>query len=178
MKADLAQAIKRCSKPERVCMAVCYDEENSRSNIITLGWKMWTSLRPRMIAFSMVPTRHSHHLLMKEKQCVVAWPGEDMVKGVMLCGTASGRSVDKFKETGWTPLPARIVNTSLIEECVVNLECKLEHTLVTGDHTLFVASVVEGHVTEDKRRVLFTIKDEAHFKHVGSQKGYNFGAFS
>jgi flavin reductase (DIM6/NTAB) family NADH-FMN oxidoreductase RutF len=178
MITDLQQALKRCSKPERVCMAVCYDEKQKRSNIITLGWKMWTSLKPRMIAFSVVPTRHSHNLLIKEKQCVIAWPGPDMVKGVLLCGTASGRGVDKFKETGWTPLPAVHVKAALIKECVVNLECEITDTLTTGDHTLFVATVLEGHVASDNRKILFTIKDELHFMHVGSEGGYKFGAFS
>jgi flavin reductase (DIM6/NTAB) family NADH-FMN oxidoreductase RutF len=178
MKADLAQAVKRCSKPERVCLVVCRDQEHSRSNIITLGWKMWTSLQPRMLAFSVSATRYTHELLLKEKQCVIAWPGEDMVKGTLLCGTASGRSTDKFQATGWTPLPARHVNASLIEECVVNLECEVNQSLTTGDHTLFVATIIAGYVSEDSRRILFTIKDEAHFKHLGSDRGYTFGAFS
>jgi flavin reductase (DIM6/NTAB) family NADH-FMN oxidoreductase RutF len=178
MQIDLQQALKRCSKPERVCLIVTYDEKNSRSNIITVGWKMWTSLTPRMLAFSIAPTRYSHELLIKEKQCVIAWPGPDMLKGVLLCGTASGVNVDKFKATGWTALPASQTNASLIKEGVVNLECKIEDSVSTGDHTLFIAAVLQGYVSEDDRKILFTIKDELHFKHLGSGKGYKFGVFS
>jgi flavin reductase (DIM6/NTAB) family NADH-FMN oxidoreductase RutF len=61
---------------------------------------------------------------------------------------------------------------------VVNLECEVNQSLTTGDHTLFVATIIAGYVSEDSRRILFTIKDEAHFKHLGSDRGYTFGAFS
>jgi flavin reductase (DIM6/NTAB) family NADH-FMN oxidoreductase RutF len=178
MKTDLQQALKRCSKPERVCLVVTYDEKHLRSNIMAVGWQMWTSVNPRMLAFSIAPTRYSHELLIKEQECVIAWPGEDMVKGVLFCGTASGARVDKFKETGWTEVAAEKVKSALIQECVVNLECTIEKTLRTGDHTLFTANILQGHVSEDERKILFTVKDELHFKRLGAAKGYKFGVFN
>jgi flavin reductase (DIM6/NTAB) family NADH-FMN oxidoreductase RutF len=156
---------------------VVLDKDNERADIMPLGWKMWTSAQPRMIAFSISREHYSHDLLSRERECVLAWPGKDMIDGVLICGSASGRIADKFALTGWKTVEANIVKAPLIEESVVNLECQVTDTISTGDHTLFVCSVVEGYVRGDETRIIFTLNDEAFFSHLGQGKGYKFGTF-
>jgi len=74
-------------------------------------------------------------------------------------------------------VPAGLVGSGLIEGCIVNLECRVKDRLETGDHMLFVCSVLEGHVLEEEARVIFTLNDEAFFNHAGQGKGYKFGTF-
>jgi len=64
---------------------------------------------------------------------VVNVPTAEYTKEVMMCGTTSGRVVDKFKETGLTALPARKVEQPIIKECVSHLECRLVNEISTGD---------------------------------------------
>src|SRR4030066_184224 len=106
MTRDLAKAVKRCSKPETVALLVVRDEANDRSNIMPLGWKMWTSGRPRWIAFSVALGHYSRELLDREGECTLAWPGSGMLDGVLRCGALSGRETDKVSLTGWRLLPA------------------------------------------------------------------------
>jgi flavin reductase (DIM6/NTAB) family NADH-FMN oxidoreductase RutF len=177
MTRDLAKAVKRCSKPETVALLVVRDQAHGRSNIMPIGWKMWTSGQPRQIAFSVNLDHYTCDLLLKEGECTLAWPGKDMLGGLLQCGSVSGLNTDKFELTGWKLVPARYVGSGLIENCIVNIECRVKDRLETGDHMLFVCSVLEGHVLEDDARILFTLHDEAFFSHAGQGKGYKFGTF-
>jgi flavin reductase (DIM6/NTAB) family NADH-FMN oxidoreductase RutF len=178
MTRDLAKAMKRCSKPETVALLVVRDKEHDRSNVMPLGWKMWTSGVPRLLAFSVSLEHYSYELLTREGECTLAWPGQDMLPGILQSGSVSGLDTDKFALTGWKLVPARFVGAGLIEGCVVNLECRVKDQLETGDHMLFVCSIIEGHLAEDAGRIVFTLHDEAFFNHAGQGKGYKFGTFT
>jgi len=103
-----------------------------------------------MVAISVGKTRYSHELIMREKEFVLAVPGESVARDVLFCGTRSGRSVDKFAETAFTALGAKTVGAPLIKECVVNFECEVAGTLSTGDHTIFTCSVINARQTFDR----------------------------
>jgi flavin reductase (DIM6/NTAB) family NADH-FMN oxidoreductase RutF len=177
MTVDLSKAVKRCSKPETVALLVVRDRTHGRSDIMPLGWKMWTSSRPRLIAFSVNLEHYSCDLLLEEGECTLAWPDQRMIDGVLKCGTVSGNETDKPAMTGWRLLPARFVGAGLLEKAIVNLECRVKDRLETGDHMLFVCSVVEGHVADNDERPIFTLNDEAIFNHSGQAKGFKFGTF-
>ncbi|MFP3951759.1 MAG: flavin reductase family protein [Candidatus Bathyarchaeia archaeon] len=129
-----------------VCtLATCADEEGN-GNIITLGWAMKTSGDPPMVAISVKPSRHSHDLIKDGGEFVLSIPTEEVLSELHYCGRNSGRDVNKFEETGLTPVTGERVNAPLIGECAANLECKLVSELTTGDHTIFVGEVVAAHV--------------------------------
>ena len=151
-----------------------FDAKNDRSNIIALGWKMRTSFEPPMVAISVGKTRYSHELLKEAGEFVLAFPGEDLAKQVLFCGTNSGRNVDKFSETGLTHAKAKSVKPSLIGECVVNLECKVAGSIETGDHTIFVGEVLNSWVSE-KKKLLISIGDEEGYKVLLEGKGHRLG---
>lgn len=50
--------------------------------------------------------RHSHRLIKESGQFVINIPTSDLVSVVDYCGNTSGKEVNKFKETGLTPVPA------------------------------------------------------------------------
>jgi flavin reductase (DIM6/NTAB) family NADH-FMN oxidoreductase RutF len=63
----------------------------------------------------------------------------------------SGRECfDKFQAFGLTPVPGTIVKAPLIDECPVNIECKVINRTTVGDHDLFLGEVVLVHADEDK----------------------------
>jgi len=75
------------------------------------------------------PARYSHRLLMENPEFVINIPAADIVEKSLLCGIRSGRNTDKFKETGLTPVPAKFVKPPLIDECPLNIECKVVETI-------------------------------------------------
>ena len=58
-------------------------------------------------------------------------------------------SVDKFKETGLTPLPGKRIKSPHIAECPINYECQVRSIVNMGSHDLFLGEVV-GAFTDGK----------------------------
>ena len=58
----------------------------------------------------------------------------------MLCGTRSGRDMDKFEAAELTPVPSVDVKAPSIQECPINVECRVytrvapPHLLLTPEH--------------------------------------------
>jgi len=134
--------------PAPVVLVTCIDEKG-RSNIITLAWVGIICSEPPMIGISIRPSRYSNSLIKESKEFVVNIPTVDLLRKVDYCGTVSGKTVDKFKEAGFTPESAAKVRSSLIKECPVNIECKLKQQLTLGVHDLFLGEVVAIHTTEE-----------------------------
>ncbi|MCD5390998.1 flavin reductase family protein [candidate division NPL-UPA2 bacterium] len=145
--------------PEPVVLVTSVDEKG-KPNIIALGWSMPTSFEPPMLAISVGKTRYSHKLISEGKEFVLAFPQEGMKDEVLYCGTHSGRKVDKFKETGLTAQPAKEVRPPLMEECLVNMECKVVGELDTGDHTIFAGRIVRASVSEEEGQRLYSLGGE------------------
>jgi flavin reductase (DIM6/NTAB) family NADH-FMN oxidoreductase RutF len=124
-------------------------DKDGKPNIITLGEVAMVSLHPTRVSAGMRPATYSNGLIKASGEFVVNFPTADMVKEVDFCGTRSGRSVDKFAETGLTPEPAIHVKPPLIKECPVNLECKVIGVLSLGSHDLFIGDVLVMHAEEE-----------------------------
>ena len=122
---------------------------DGKPNIITLGEVFNISLRtPTIVGVAIRKATYSHGLISESGEYVVNLPTTQMLKAVDRCGTTTGRRVDKFAEFGLTPAPATVVRPPLIEECPVNLECKVIGIEVVGDHDLFKGEVVATHIDD------------------------------
>jgi flavin reductase (DIM6/NTAB) family NADH-FMN oxidoreductase RutF len=139
-----------------------------RPNILTLGEVFNISIsRPVILGIAIRKERYSHQLISETQEYVVNLPTREIAEKVWYCGSVSGRTVDKFAESGLTPLPAQRVRPPLIAECPVNLECKLLEVQEIGDHDLFLGEVLVQHVDED-------VLDEAGRIVVGKLRGFAF----
>ena len=70
-----------------------------------------------------------------------------MVKATDYCGIVSGRKVDKsnlFKS-----FYGQLNTAPMIEECPLNLECKLFKTIETGNNLIFLGEVVSVYANEE-----------------------------
>ncbi len=119
-----------------------------KANIFTVVCAGIACAKPPMIGIGVHPWVYSHSLIESTGEFVVNIPTADLVEQVKYCGRVSGRDVDKFKETGLTPVAASRVKAPLIEQCPVNLECVVRQALRLGIHHLFLGEVVATHVDE------------------------------
>jgi len=149
------EALKK-KYPEQVACAVCADAEGN-PNIIPLGWLMQTSFKPPMCAISVGHTRYSHDLIEARGEFVAAFPGEGYEDDVLYCGNHSGREVDKFANTSFTPEEAISVEPPLIGEAIANLECRVDGALETGDHTIFSGEIVAACLRDDAKRRIYNM---------------------
>ena len=123
-------------RPVPVVLVSCGHGE--QANIITIAWTGILCSKPPSIGIGVRPSRHSHGLIQETGEFVINIPGDGMLEQVEYCGFVSGREVDKYALPGLTPAPGSAVETPIIAECPINVECQVSHTLPLGSHDLFV----------------------------------------
>jgi flavin reductase (DIM6/NTAB) family NADH-FMN oxidoreductase RutF len=133
--------------PMRHYLITCSMSEGC-ANIIAVSFCMPVSKEPPMLACAIGHGAYSCGIIDQTKEFVVNVPSQDLKSEIYYCGFHSGRQVDKFKETGLTPQPARRVNVPIIAECVAHMECRVDAMIDTGDKRLFVAEVIEAYADE------------------------------
>ncbi|MFB3888178.1 MAG: flavin reductase family protein [Candidatus Bathyarchaeia archaeon] len=142
-----------------------------KPNITTIAWAMPVSTDPPLLAISVAPQRHSHVLIEETGEFVVNIPTLEVLQATVACGTFTGRSFDKFKKAGLTPIPAKRVKAPAIKECVAHLECTLESQFSAGDHTVFVGRIVAAYADMGVFTESYDLKRARLLYHAG---GNNF----
>lgn len=123
--------------------------EGSEPNIITIAWTGIMNSEPPVVYIGVRPVgRHSYRLIKESGEFVINVPSSEQARVVDYCGAVSGKEVNKFAKTGLTPVPATHVSAPLIEECPVNLECKVKQVLSLGSHDVFIADVLAVHYSK------------------------------
>lgn len=125
-------------------------DKEGNTNIITVAWTGTICSDPAMLYISVRPERYSHHMLKESGEFVVNLTTEQLAKATDYCGVRSGRDVDKWKEAHLTPGKANELQYApIIEECPVNIECKVTEVKELGTHHMFMAEVVSVQVSEE-----------------------------
>lgn len=114
-----------------------------RPNVFTVAWTGTVCSDPAMLSVSIRPERYSYEIIRKTGEFAVNLTTKALVRAVDFCGVRSGRDVDKFKETGLTPIKApNLEYAPLIAESPVNIECKVTEVKPLGSHDMFLAKIV------------------------------------
>ncbi len=165
-KEEVTGMIYRLMHPRNTILVTCVDT-NGKPNIITLAWSMPISMKPAIVGISIAPGRYSHDLIADTKEFAINIPTREIARQTLYCGRVSGRSVDKFKQSGLTAIPAKKIKPPLIKECVAHLECKVIEQLTLGDHTLFAGEVVTASADKGIFKEFFDIKKADVVYHLG-----------
>lgn len=122
---------------------VSVGDKEGNTNIITIAWTGTICTNPAMLYISVRPERHSYKMIRESGEFVVNLTTEALAKATDYCGVRSGRDVDKWKEMHLTKGTANELEFApIIEECPVNIECKVEEVKELGSHHMFIARVV------------------------------------
>lgn len=143
---------KESKNPQIVCVATVADPEG-KPNMITLEWFMRTSIHPPMLAVSIGHPRYSYECFQKSDHFNVTILAKDQTKVAAVCGTQSGRDIDKFEVTGVQHFPGRN-QLPVIRGAVATFECDIVTQVRSGDHTIFVGEVKHSWLTEGKKPLL------------------------
>jgi flavin reductase (DIM6/NTAB) family NADH-FMN oxidoreductase RutF len=99
------------------------------------------------LTLSMNRAHHTNIGIKANKTFSVNIPSESMVKQTDYCGLVSGKRVDKsgiFKV-----FFGELETAPMIEECPINMECKLLQTIDMPEHELFLGKVVQTYVAKE-----------------------------
>jgi flavin reductase (DIM6/NTAB) family NADH-FMN oxidoreductase RutF len=120
-------------------------DPQGRPNPMTIGWGqigiVWS--RP---AFTVLvrQSRYTYECLQTADSFTVSVPAPGTLKDeLLLCGTKSGRNLDKFRAAGLSTLPARFVRTPIVAECLAHYECRILARPVVAMPDITAAELVE-----------------------------------
>ncbi|MDO5695780.1 MAG: flavin reductase family protein [Eubacteriales bacterium] len=130
--------------PLPVIMATVGNE--TENNIITVAWTGTLCSDPPVTYIAVRPSRYSHGLLKKYGCFVINLTTERLARATDFCGVRSGRDVDKWALCKLTREPAHHVETPMIAESPVNLECAIRSVQQLGTHDVFTADIVNVNV--------------------------------
>jgi flavin reductase (DIM6/NTAB) family NADH-FMN oxidoreductase RutF len=133
-----------------------------KTNVFTVGWTGTINTKPPMLYISIRPERLSYQYIKETMEFAVNLPGSNLVKKVDYCGVRSGKKNDKIAEMNFTLKDSKNISVPYIEECPVNIECKVTNIIPLGTHDMFIAEVVGSHVNED----LLDEKGKIHFENA------------
>jgi flavin reductase (DIM6/NTAB) family NADH-FMN oxidoreductase RutF len=95
-------------------------------NTMTIGWGSIGFIWRKPVFMAMVrPSRYTYEIIEKSNEFTVSIPFKEMKQELALCGTKSGRSIDKFKAAGLLTNPGKKIATPVIADCGLHYECKI-----------------------------------------------------
>ena len=104
-------------------------KRSGESNVMTIGWATVGIIWGKPIFVVMVrPSRYTYEFIEDSGVFTVNVPTMEMRDWVMVCGTKSGRELDKFKAYNVPTEQAKHVPSITIAECPMVYECQVVHT--------------------------------------------------
>jgi flavin reductase (DIM6/NTAB) family NADH-FMN oxidoreductase RutF len=135
------QDFREYFQPSRIVMLVVKDCATDKVNITTLCFAMHASYKPTSVAFALEKRHLSYEFLAVQTRCVLAVPGRDLAKQALLCGTKSGRSMEKDRLSNLRLCHGSSPEFIWIERAMANIEIEIRSRVDSGDHDVFVGKV-------------------------------------
>ena len=120
-----------------------------KPNFMTAAWSGIACSTPPMITVALQHHRYTLKGIKENGTFSVNVPNAKQVKETDYCGIVSGTKEDKVRACNFSVFYGRLNNAPLIEQCPVNLECKVVHMLNLGSHALIIGQIEEVHVSEE-----------------------------
>lgn len=129
-------------------------KRKNRVNVCPVTFQVVSSVyeKPLVVCIGLSNDHYSLETVALTHEFVYAYPSVDQLKDVLYCGTVSGRTVDKLKNTTFSFTPSRHVASPQLKGAVANFECRVisKHTLET--FTIVIGKILTG-VISDKQQL-------------------------
>ncbi len=124
-----------------------------KPNYMTAAWATVACMAPPMVCVAINKSRYTARGIEENKTFSLNVPSVQQVIETDYCGIVSGTQADKsgvFQTTY-----GKLKTAPLVEECPVNIECRLFKSVDCGSHLLYIGEIVEIHadtscITEGK----------------------------
>ena len=128
--------------PAPVLIVATYDKEG-KANAMTAAWGGICCSKPPCVTVSLRKATYTYDCIVHSRAYTLNIPSQKYVKEADYLGIATGKTEDKLKTAGLTPIKSDVVNAPFIEEFPLILECKLIHTFEIGLHTQFMGEIMD-----------------------------------
>jgi flavin reductase (DIM6/NTAB) family NADH-FMN oxidoreductase RutF len=157
---DLSEVYKYIEPGPVVLLAT---SRSGVDNVMTMSWHLMMDFNPPIIGCVVSNGDYSFNALKKNGECVIAVPTVKMAKTVVAIGNMHGDELDKFKELSIKKSKAKSIEAPLLDDCLVNLECKVIDSSLVNKYCFFVLEVQKAWVNTK-------INDTRTIHHMGHGK--------
>ncbi len=123
--------------------------QNGQHNIMTAAWITQISANPLQLIISIDKSRYTHNMISETGEFMVSILGSEQKEIAVVCGSRSGRNVDKVKQLKIETIPSTVVKVPRLAGCLANMECKVAAQYPAGNRTLFVGEVVAADIDKE-----------------------------
>lgn len=120
---------------------------NGKANFLTLGNYGGICPRPATVYISANKAHYTNPGIKETGYFTVNIPSKDLVQKTDYIGLVSGKSVDKSEV--FSVFYGSVDKAPMVEECPVNIVCKVLQTIDLPTQEIFIAEVVETFVNKD-----------------------------
>lgn len=120
-----------------------------KPNFMTAAWSGIACSTPPMLTVALQHHRYTLKGIKENGTFSVNVPSAKLVRETDYCGIVSGTKEDKTSLCNFSPFYGKLKDAPLIEQCPVNLECRVVHMLHLGSHTLVIGQIEEVHISEE-----------------------------
>jgi len=120
-----------------------------RPNFMAVAWGGIANSNPPMLTVALRHRRFTYKGIKLNDSFSVNIPSPKQIPEYDYCGIVSGSKKDKNKTCDFKVFYGQTAHAPLIEQCPVNVECRLVHILNLGSHALIVGEIVQTHVSID-----------------------------
>jgi len=132
--------------PRMVCLIISVNKEG-KANVMTASFLMPVSFEPKYSAFSISPKRYTFQNLKEVPEFTLNLLSKGMKKEAIICGSYSGREIDKFKKANLITEKSKTISPPVIK-CPISFECRIAEMKEYGDHFLVVGKILEEWIRE------------------------------
>lgn len=119
-------------------------KEDGRTNLMALSWWTFVSNTPPLLAIAVSNRGYTGTCIRRTGEFGLCLVGKGLKDRALRCGACSGRDRDKAAELSIELEDAAAIGAKLVKESCAALECRLTDALAAGDHTIYVAQIVEA----------------------------------
>ena len=155
---QLQTLLQTAIAPRPIALASTIDEDGN-VNLSPFSFFNLFSSNPPIAIFSPSrrvrdnTTKHTLENVLKVPQVVIGIVNYSIVQQISLASTEYDKDINEFVKSGLTMKNADLVKPKLIEECPVNLECKVLEVKTLGTEggagNLVICEIIKIHVREE-----------------------------
>jgi flavin reductase (DIM6/NTAB) family NADH-FMN oxidoreductase RutF len=151
---------KTCLQPIPKVLVSCRGKDGE-NNVLAVAYCCNCSYDPPMLMVGIVPSRYSYKLIKESGYLVVNLVDKKYKDTFEYLGNNSKRDGDKLAKMNVRLSEGIKVNAPILDDCPVNIECRIVDSIVTGSHEMFACMVEYVHadagLVDDEGNIDFSL---------------------
>lgn len=127
-----------------------------KHNTMTIAWGSLGYIWQKPVFMVMVrPSRYSYQLIEQSGEFTVSLPLSEMKEALVICGSKSGRDIDKFAAAGLSTAASRKLSTPVLNGDFLHYECRVVFKQEMAPAQLDAAIVAQKYAGGDFHTLYF-----------------------